>query len=37
MPPSADAGVWLLMQVGTVLGLVTGFPVGTCWPVAATQ
>lgn len=27
MPPATDAGFWLLMQVGTVLGLVTSYPV----------
>jgi hypothetical protein len=26
MPPATDAGFWLLMQVGVVLGLVTGYP-----------
>lgn len=26
MPPAGDAGFWLLMQVGIVLGLVTGYP-----------
>ncbi len=29
MPPATEASFWLLMQVGTVLGLVTGYPVVT--------
>lgn len=29
MPPATDAGFWLLMQVGTVLGLVTSYAVVT--------
>lgn len=29
MPPATDASFWLLMQVGTVLGLVTSYPVVT--------
>lgn len=27
MPPATDAAFWLLMQLGIVLGLVTGYPV----------
>lgn len=29
MPPATDASFWLLMQVGTVLGLATSYPVVT--------
>lgn len=29
MPPATESGFWLLMQVGTVLGLVSSYPVIT--------
>lgn len=27
MPPATDAAFWFLMQLGIVLGLMTGYPV----------
>ena len=27
MPPATDAAFWMLMQIGIVLGVVTGYPV----------